>query len=126
MRFFIATSLSGSLVLLLCVAGTVVEANNSSCGGDRPSKVLDCDKVDMGSCGNACCGVDIHLPYPTDVVYTGELRTYLEAPRDLRLRISTNPDAAPQVSSNGCRAAATTDRSDTTLARAPGGRTQGE
>ena len=37
----------------------LVTANNSSCGGDQPSKVVDCDHPDMGSCGNACCTVDV-------------------------------------------------------------------
>jgi len=30
-------------------------ANVGSCGAADPSKVSDCQNVDMGSCGNACC-----------------------------------------------------------------------
>jgi len=35
-------------------------ANNSTCGSD-PTKVTDCDKPDMGSCGNACCIMDFSV-----------------------------------------------------------------
>jgi hypothetical protein len=42
---------------VLCVLVAVVAANNSTCGGDQPSKVPDCDKTDFGSCGNACCSL---------------------------------------------------------------------
>merc|ERR1711934_952812 len=44
----------------LCVA-VCIYANETSCGSDRPSKVKDCDKVDLGSRGNACCIVDFTL-----------------------------------------------------------------
>jgi len=32
-----------------------------SCGGDKPSKVGDCQNVDLGSCGNACCKLLVHV-----------------------------------------------------------------
>eukprot|EP00658_Telonema_sp_P-2_P003791 TRINITY_DN1141_c0_g2_i1.p1 TRINITY_DN1141_c0_g2~~TRINITY_DN1141_c0_g2_i1.p1 ORF type:complete len:206 (+),score=53.14 TRINITY_DN1141_c0_g2_i1:114-731(+) len=53
------------LLLALCLAS----ANNSSCGGDRPSKVKDCDHTDLGSCGNSCCGIEIQLPDSPEEVY---------------------------------------------------------
>lgn len=34
------------------LAGTSV---TGTCGSAKPSKVADCQNVDMGSCGNACC-----------------------------------------------------------------------
>jgi len=32
-----------------------------SCGGAKPSKVEDCQNVDFGSCGNACCKLDFRV-----------------------------------------------------------------
>jgi hypothetical protein len=54
---------------VLCVLVAVVAANNSTCGGDQPSKVPDCDKTDFGSCGNACCTVELALPDSPQDVY---------------------------------------------------------
>eukprot|EP00933_Yihiella_yeosuensis_P052770 TRINITY_DN5088_c0_g2_i1.p1 TRINITY_DN5088_c0_g2~~TRINITY_DN5088_c0_g2_i1.p1 ORF type:complete len:195 (+),score=29.73 TRINITY_DN5088_c0_g2_i1:47-631(+) len=34
----------------------------STCGMDASTKVPDCDMEDKGSCGNACCTVDVHFP----------------------------------------------------------------
>jgi hypothetical protein len=47
----------------IVVAFVVVSADKpaGSCGGDKPSKVLDCQNVDMGSCGNACCKLLLHV-----------------------------------------------------------------
>merc|ERR1740117_1392708 len=55
--------------LALCLVA--VSANNSSCGGDKPSKVVDCGHPDLGSCGNACCIADVTIPYPPAEVYNG-------------------------------------------------------
>eukprot|EP00948_MAST-09A_sp_MAST-9A-sp1_P002449 g2449.t1 len=41
-----------STFLVYCVS-----ANESTCGAD-PTKVKNCENVDHGSCGNACCIVD--------------------------------------------------------------------
>ena len=55
--------------LLLAALGALVAANDSSCGGDRPSKVSDCQNTDMGSCGNACCMVDFVVPTAPETTY---------------------------------------------------------
>jgi len=47
--------------ILAAVAIASAFANDSSCGPDSPSSVKDCSKVDHGSCGNACCTVDVKL-----------------------------------------------------------------
>jgi len=39
-----------------------------SCGGDQPSKVADCQNVDFGSCGGACCKLDFRVSGSTDAV----------------------------------------------------------
>eukprot|EP01062_Namystynia_karyoxenos_P021857 TRINITY_DN18339_c0_g1_i2.p1 TRINITY_DN18339_c0_g1~~TRINITY_DN18339_c0_g1_i2.p1 ORF type:complete len:189 (+),score=54.08 TRINITY_DN18339_c0_g1_i2:81-569(+) len=44
---------------LLSLAGAALGQAKSSCGPQSPSPVSDCDKVDLGSCGNACCVVDV-------------------------------------------------------------------
>ena len=49
-----------SLALIACLASASA-TTNSSCGGAQPSTVPDCDRPDMGSCGNACCVVDITI-----------------------------------------------------------------
>jgi len=54
-----------AVALSLC---SVVIANDTTCGGDRPSKVKDCDKPDLGSCGNSCCIMDFTLA--TNTTYT--------------------------------------------------------
>jgi len=36
----------------------LVAAYTGSCGGAHPSKVEDCQNVDYGSCGGACCELD--------------------------------------------------------------------
>lgn len=37
-------------------------STEGSCGIDKPSKVPDCERVDYGSCGNACCKLDFTSP----------------------------------------------------------------
>mmetsp|Transcript_9878 Transcript_9878/g.20704 ORF Transcript_9878/g.20704 Transcript_9878/m.20704 type:complete len:230 (+) Transcript_9878:41-730(+) len=39
----------------------------SSCGAE--SSVSDCDKLDIGSCGTACCALEISSPETPEVVY---------------------------------------------------------
>uniref|UniRef100_A0A7S1WXY9 Uncharacterized protein n=1 Tax=Alexandrium catenella TaxID=2925 RepID=A0A7S1WXY9_ALECA len=34
---------------------------SSTCGMTAGKPKVDCDKPDMGSCGNACCALDVHL-----------------------------------------------------------------
>jgi hypothetical protein len=44
-------------------AGLVALARSQgSCGGDSPSQVEDCQNVDFGSCGNACCRLEFQAP----------------------------------------------------------------
>lgn len=50
----------------------VAVANESSCGSDEPSKVKDCDHTDLGSCGNACCLLDITLAWDAETAYNGK------------------------------------------------------
>jgi hypothetical protein len=40
--------------------------NNSTCGADSPSKVPDCGKTDLGSCGNACCTIELEVAYSAE------------------------------------------------------------
>merc|ERR1712232_637199 len=40
---------------------TVPEIIVGTCGLDSPSKVEDCQNVDFGSCGGACCKLDIQV-----------------------------------------------------------------
>ena len=63
MRF--GASVLCASTLLLCTQAVAARsnatANDSSCGPNRPSPVVNCDKVDLGSCGGACCIVDVSL-----------------------------------------------------------------
>jgi len=43
------------LVLLFVLVGVASGEVVGSCGSEKPSKVQDCQNLDMGSCGNACC-----------------------------------------------------------------------
>jgi hypothetical protein len=74
-------------------------ANDSSCGGDSPSPVVDCDKVDHGSCGGACCVVDVDIPSKGAVNFTthvyNTVKGYLEkGGKDGSYAYVTGPDAA--------------------------------
>eukprot|EP00035_Acanthoeca_spectabilis_P039294 m.60904 g.60904 ORF g.60904 m.60904 type:complete len:156 (+) comp9531_c0_seq2:106-573(+) len=57
------------IALLVVSIVAAVTGNESTCGPTRPSPVPFCDKPDMGSCGNACCVVDVELPSKPDDVY---------------------------------------------------------
>jgi len=54
------------LVLTLAAAKDVV----GSCGGEKPSPVEDCQNVDYGSCGNACCKMDFSVEGTSTSVMT--------------------------------------------------------
>lgn len=41
-------------------APKVQKKEEGTCGGSSPSNVTDCQNVDFGSCGNACCSLVIH------------------------------------------------------------------
>jgi len=44
-------------------------ADSSTCGLDKEVVKSDCGRVDMGSCGNACCVLDIQLGISPDAAY---------------------------------------------------------
>lgn len=67
------------LLLLVAVAAAHALPNNSSCGPRGGPKVPDCEFSDLGSCGNACCVVEMPIgPFrPADVYHA--LRSYLQS-----------------------------------------------
>jgi hypothetical protein len=56
---------------------------NSTCGPDSPSTIPDCDRRDMGGCGNACCVAEVNITgaQSTGDAYTG-LREWLQGGGD--------------------------------------------
>eukprot|EP01062_Namystynia_karyoxenos_P021858 TRINITY_DN18339_c0_g1_i3.p1 TRINITY_DN18339_c0_g1~~TRINITY_DN18339_c0_g1_i3.p1 ORF type:complete len:206 (+),score=76.78 TRINITY_DN18339_c0_g1_i3:81-620(+) len=90
---------------LLCLAGAALGQANSSCGPQRPSPVPDCDKGDFGSCGNACCVVDVTITgpaTPTEVYIT--VKGFLQSGGgDGLYAYSTGPDAAGHNPSDDLR-----------------------
>ena len=86
-----------NLLLLLLVTLSVAaraQANNSSCGPDRPSKVPGCDHPDMGSCGNACCVVNLELPFGVDDVYNTSVAVLKSGGPDGSFTHVVGPNAA--------------------------------
>lgn len=84
-----------ALFLLLATAG----ANDSSCGPKRPSPVADCEKTDLGSCGNACCGMDfpvVDQGYNATKVYLTVADLLQSKGPDGSLGYVTGPNAAGQ------------------------------
>jgi hypothetical protein len=77
---------------LVCVA--FAAANDSSCGGGHPSPVKDCDKVDLGSCGNACCIVESTVPFSTEALYNSTVALLKHGGPDGSFKYVTGPDAA--------------------------------
>lgn len=59
----------GALAVVL-LAAALVSGNSSSCGSIQPSTVKDCNSRDIGSCGNACCAVDVTLTATPEKAYT--------------------------------------------------------
>merc|ERR1712166_429434 len=49
------------------ITTTATKTNDGSCGPTQPSTVVDCQNVDFGTCGNACCKLDVVVPVSTDV-----------------------------------------------------------
>lgn len=81
-----------------------VMANNSSCGGDRPSKVSDCQLVDLGSCGNACCNLQLVVPSTTPVdTYTAITNYLKKSGSDGSYGYSNGADAAGHNPSDDLR-----------------------
>ena len=86
---------AAALFLLLATAG----ANDSSCGPKKPSPVVDCDKTDLGSCGNACCGMDFPVVdhgYNATKVYLTVADLLQSKGPDGSLGYVTGPNAAGQ------------------------------
>ena len=51
---------------------------DATCGMKAGSQPVDCDKWDQGSCGNACCVLDVHVDGAVDDAYEA-LAAYLES-----------------------------------------------
>lgn len=49
------------------ITTTAGKTNDGSCGPTQPSTLVDCQNTDFGSCGNACCKLDVVVPVSTDV-----------------------------------------------------------
>eukprot|EP00039_Didymoeca_costata_P018077 m.332036 g.332036 ORF g.332036 m.332036 type:complete len:182 (-) comp16861_c0_seq1:71-616(-) len=92
------------MLAALC-ATSLVAANNSSCGPKEPSPVKDCQNVDLGTCGNACCFVDVSLgtKISPDTAYA-TLKGYLAANgTDGSYSYVTGPDSAGHNPSDDLR-----------------------
>lgn len=50
---------------------------DATCGMKANQQPIDCDKWDQGSCGNACCVLDVHVDGAVDDAYDA-LAAYLE------------------------------------------------
>jgi len=69
-----------------------VMANNSSCGSG--TGVFDCQNVDLGSCGNACCALQLEVPFIPKTAFLG-MQLYLgEGGTDSSYDYVQGPDAA--------------------------------
>jgi len=53
----------------------------STCGLDKSARVPNCDKEDMGSCGNACCALEVPLKVLPTVAYEN-LKSFLQSGGD--------------------------------------------
>ena len=51
---------------------------DATCGMKANQQPIDCDKWDQGSCGNACCVLDVHVDGAVDDAYDA-LAAYLES-----------------------------------------------
>ena len=51
---------------------------DATCGMKANQQPIDCDKWDQGSCGNACCVLDVHVDGGVDDAYDA-LAAYLES-----------------------------------------------
>eukprot|EP00466_Bigelowiella_natans_P019385 jgi/Bigna1/68268/fgenesh1_pg.5_\ len=82
-------------ILFLGGGGIVDTAHASSCPSGRKDEDPDCKtRKDFGSCGNACCAVDLAVPKPPTEVYE-EMRRFLESGgADNSYRYVNGPDAS--------------------------------
>lgn len=88
------------ICLLLVVA---VYCNNSSCGPSNPSKILDCQMKDLGSCGNACCTLSLTVDATPDSLYTSVTNFLKTGGSDNSYSYRTGPDAAGHNPSDDLR-----------------------
>eukprot|EP00035_Acanthoeca_spectabilis_P039295 m.60913 g.60913 ORF g.60913 m.60913 type:complete len:192 (+) comp9531_c0_seq4:106-681(+) len=84
------------IALLVVSIVAAVTGNESTCGPTRPSPVPFCDKPDMGSCGNACCVVDVELPSKPDDVYATTHSWLKSEGTDRSFTYVTGPNKAGQ------------------------------
>lgn len=83
------------VLLLAAAASTAAAANDSSCGGKKPSPVKDCDMRDLGSCGNACCAIDVTFLNTDPKTAYVTLKAYLSSGgKDGSYAYINNTDAA--------------------------------
>mmetsp|Transcript_1500 Transcript_1500/g.4390 ORF Transcript_1500/g.4390 Transcript_1500/m.4390 type:complete len:192 (+) Transcript_1500:50-625(+) len=68
-----AVCLVGSLAVSLTGRG---ESTTSTCG-DHPDTVADCGRPDVGSCGTACCTLEVGTALTTEEVYSS-LKAFLQ------------------------------------------------
>ena len=83
------------VALLAALSAALVAAeNDSSCGSKKPSPVKDCDSRDLGSCGNACCTIDVTVSADAKTAYSA-LKAYLSSNgKDHSFAYVNNTDAA--------------------------------
>mmetsp|Transcript_78455 Transcript_78455/g.254812 ORF Transcript_78455/g.254812 Transcript_78455/m.254812 type:complete len:385 (+) Transcript_78455:403-1557(+) len=70
------------------------QATAPSICGDDPTKVPDCNHPDLGSCGNACCVVEVSLPSAPTEVYS-RLKEVLSSGMDGTFEYVTGGDPNP-------------------------------
>jgi len=80
---------------LAAVGRTAGAAPSTSCPSDSKNEDKDCQKgKDFGSCGNACCAIDLPVSKPPKKVYE-EIRRHLQSGgRDKSYGYVTGPDAS--------------------------------
>jgi len=74
------------------LAGATQQA--ASVCGSEPKSVQDCDHADMGSCGNACCLLELDLTLQPEAVYD-KVKTFLTSPNDGSYARVTGGDPNP-------------------------------
>ena len=90
------------------VLATCASANPSSCG-DGKVPVAGCEKHDFGSCGNACCIIDIAIPNSALEAYNGTKLWLKAGGEDASFTYVTGPGPGGQ-NPGGCAALASSCR----------------
>ena len=81
------------LLSLLAILAATVHANDTTCGDD-PDKMPNCNMPDHGSCGNACCILDMVLRDSPQAVYNQTVAFLKAGGYDGSFAYVTGPDAA--------------------------------